>query len=141
MALILVADDDPRQLHLRRLLLETGGYEVSAALSVSGAVALAEAAPPDLVVTDLRFPDVNGVPDSTQGLALIRRLSQAAPGVPVIVLSGWPEDLDGAPEQRLVSRTFTKPFRSADLLQAVADLLSARPSVSSPAQSLPSVAP
>jgi hypothetical protein len=41
----------------------------------------------------------------------------------VIVLSGWPEDLYGQPEEQLVSRILLKPPRTCELLAAIHDLL------------------
>ena len=53
MALILLVDDDPDQLEIRRLLLETGGFEVRTASTTGEAERLFGECPPALVVTDL----------------------------------------------------------------------------------------
>jgi hypothetical protein len=42
----------------------------------------------------------------------------------VIVLSGWPDDLYGQPEEQLVSRILPKPVDGRELLSAIHDLLS-----------------
>ena len=123
MSRILVADDDPEQLHPRRALLETVGHRVDVALSPPETVREIERGQFDLVIMDLRFPNEAGVPDSQQGLALIRQIRKLGCRIPVIVLSGWPDDLYGQPEEAMVSRVMVKPVRIATLLEAIGDLV------------------
>lgn len=123
MSRILVADDDPLQLDLRKQILEIAGYQVEIALSARQTVRRLESAPADLVIMDLRFPNALGVHDARVGMALIRRIRDLGCCVPVIVLSGWPEDLYGQPEEQLVSRILLKPVRTRELLHAIRDLL------------------
>jgi CheY-like chemotaxis protein len=123
MSRILVADDDVLQLDLRKQLLEIAGYQVEIALTAHQTVRHLETAPADLVIMDLRFPNEMGEPDAREGMALIRRIRDLGCSVPVIVLSGWPEDLYGQPEEQLVSRILLKPVRTRELLHAIRDLL------------------
>ena len=117
MARILVADDDLEQVTLRKRLLEAGGHQVDIALCVESTVFQVELGDADLVIMDLRFPEA---PD---GLALIRRIREMGCRKPVLVLSGWPEDLYGQPEESMVSQVMTKPVPMMELLDAVASLL------------------
>ena len=123
MSCILVADDDALQLDLWRQILEIAGYQVELALTTHQTVRYLENAPVDLVIMDLRFPNALGEPDAREGVALIRRIRDLGCRVPVIVLSGWPEDLYGQPEEQLVSRILLKPVRTRELLSAIRDLL------------------
>lgn len=118
MARILVADDDLEQVTLRKGLLEAGGHEVEVAYSVASTLLQVEMGGTDLLIMDLRFP---GSPD---GLALIRRIRAMGCQKPVIVLSGWPEDLYDQPEEAMVSRVMVKPVGMNELLDAVASLVS-----------------
>ncbi|HWB84792.1 MAG TPA: response regulator [Bryobacteraceae bacterium] len=118
---ILVADDDPNQLRLRKCLLEAGGYAVSTALGAAETMQQVSVA--DLVIMDLCFPNASGKADAEEGLALIRRIRQSGFRAPVIVLSGWPEELFGKPEEAMVSRVFTKPVSMALLLESIGQLL------------------
>jgi len=118
---VLVAADDAAQLDLRCRLLEAGGHQASAAFCPSEA--LRQLAAADVVVMDLRFPNAQGRDDPAVGLALIRDIRAAGCRVPVIVLSGWPADLEGLPEEQLVSRVFAKPVGMHNLLQAIAELV------------------
>lgn len=123
MARILVADDDLEQITLRKALLETGGHQVEVALSPIGTAHFLEHAAIDLVLMDLRFQNDSGVPDAQEGLALIRRIRELGFESPVVVLSGWPEELYGRPEEEMVSRVLIKPISMAVLLQTVAELV------------------
>ena len=120
---ILVADDDAVQLDLRKQLLEIAGYQVDAAFTALQTEHLLQKRPPDLVIVDLRLPNGCGESDAREGLALIRRIREIALRVPILVLSGWPEDIYGQPEEELVSRVLLKPVRTPDLLRSIRDLL------------------
>jgi DNA-binding response OmpR family regulator len=114
MARLLLVDDDIAGLELRQLILEREGHQVSAAADVVSARSLFSETSPDSVVLDLRLPETD------DGLALIREFRAAAPGLRIIVLSGWTPDLDGKPEARMVDELLAKPVRSARLVSAVA---------------------
>ena len=58
--------------------------------------------------------------ETGDGLALIREFRAAAPGLRIIVLSGWTPDLDGKPETRMVDELLAKPVPSARLVSVVA---------------------
>jgi len=124
MSRILVTDDDAVQLNLRRLVLEAAGHEVVLALEPAGALAELDRGW-DLLIMDLRFLNCAGVPDPREGLALIRRIRELGIRVPVVVLSGWPDDLYGRPEERMVSRVMAKPVPTRDLLAVIAELVPA----------------
>ena len=111
---VLVVDDDTAALALRKLILEREGYEVSAAADPQSARELFADVRPEIVILDLRLPE------AADGLALIREFRAALPGVRMIVLSGWPLDLEGTPEAAMVDEVLTKPIRTAVLLQTLA---------------------
>jgi CheY-like chemotaxis protein len=116
---ILIVDDDLQQLVLRQCILEADGHTVSVAASRPDALRRVSKTPPDLLLMDLRFPNCEGKPDAAEGLALIREAKQRCPGLPVIVLSGWPEDIYGQPEEQFVSTVLQKPFTTARLRSAI----------------------
>ena len=88
---------------------------------------------PGVVIMDLRFPNATGQSDSREGRALIRRIREAGYGAPVVVLSGWPEDLYGEPEEEMVSRIMVKRAGMRLLLETIAELTS----TSAPSRNLP----
>lgn len=57
---ILVADDDPVGRELIREILESQGYSVTEAGDGASAIAAIQAAPPDLVLLDIRMPVLDG---------------------------------------------------------------------------------
>jgi two-component system, NtrC family, response regulator GlrR len=116
MARILVADDDIEQVTVHRKLLEAMGYQVATAMSPAEALRELELNRPDLIVVDLRCPTA---PD---GIGLIRDIRRTGCRLPMIVLSGWPDDLYGTPEEQMVSRILIKGS-IRELLGAIAELL------------------
>jgi CheY-like chemotaxis protein len=123
MSRILVVDDDVVQLDLYKQLLEIAGYRVEIALTASQAARRLANAPGDLVIMDLRLPNALGEPDPREGTALIRRIRDLGYGVPIIVLSGWPDHLYGEPEERLISCILVKPVNPPELLDTIRGLL------------------
>lgn len=57
---ILVVDDEPSWLKSVSLMLRKEGYQVKAVQSAAKALALLAKYRPDLIVSDLRMPDMNG---------------------------------------------------------------------------------
>lgn len=122
MARILVTDDDAQQLMLRKLLLEMAGHQVAIAFNAPETLRQLEKERPGVLIMDLRLYNVHGEPDPAEGRALIRRVREFDSRLPVIVLSGWPDDLYGQPEEQMVSRLFVKPVSNRQLLQAIEEL-------------------
>lgn len=80
---ILLADDDATMLKIAALgLSRKGGHEVVCAADGAQAVALAEAAPPDLIILDGMMPVLDG-----PGALLKLRQNERTKGIPVIFLS------------------------------------------------------
>ncbi len=110
---VLLVDDDADLLALIAMRIESAGYRVE--LADSGEQALAKVAEqrPDLVVTDLRMPGMDG-------LSLFERLRRHAPTLPVIVLTAHGTIPDAvAAMQRGLFGFLTKPFESAELLERI----------------------
>jgi CheY-like chemotaxis protein len=120
---ILVVDDDAVQLDLKKQVLENAGHEVEIALTASQTVRRLGNGGAEIVMMDLRLPNALGEPDSKVGIALIRSIRELGYGGPLIVLCGWPEDIYGQPEERLVSRILEKPVKASELLDTVRNLL------------------
>ena len=79
---ILVVEDNERNLKLLRDLLEYEGYDVRVARTGEDAVTLAVKKPPDLVLMDLQLPGIDG-------MEALRRLreSPATAGIPVVAVT------------------------------------------------------
>lgn len=116
MATLLVVDDDPQQLEVRKLILELAGHKVECASSVVEAIHSYSGRSPQLLLMDLRLPRTE------DGLALIRHSRQHAPDTRIVVLSGWTGELQDQPEEAMVDRVIPKPVRSQKLLSVLAQL-------------------
>ncbi len=57
---ILIVDDTPANLRLLSQMLNGYGYKVRAVLNGPQALMAAQAAPPDLILLDIRMPDMDG---------------------------------------------------------------------------------
>jgi CheY-like chemotaxis protein len=113
---VLVVDDQPMTLALTARMLRSLGYSVLTTDAPSSAIVLAEgAAQIDCILTDLTMPDMSG-----QDLA--RKLDQVAPGIPVVFMSGFPEDLSEALDGRKPIH-LDKPFTMAALHGAVSEAI------------------
>jgi DNA-binding response OmpR family regulator len=113
MANVLLVDDDPGGLELRKMLLERDGHHVSTVTDAARARERFRELTPDCVILDLRLPSPE------DGLALVREFREAAAGVRIVVLAGWGADLEGRPEKALVDEVLAKPVRSERLITAV----------------------
>ena len=122
MSQVLLADDDVTQLDLRKQLLESAGHKVAVAFHPAQVLRQLEKGWADLIIMDLRFPDAEGEPDHREGLALIRGIREQGYAGALMVLSGWPEELYGKPEEKLVSRVMVKPVQARGLLEAIEEL-------------------
>jgi DNA-binding NtrC family response regulator len=80
-ARVLAIDDEATMLEWLKTLLEQEGYEVRTSLSGARGEELFRAWRPDVVVTDLMLPDVDGV-------ELLKRFKQTVEDTEVIVLTG-----------------------------------------------------
>ncbi len=122
MAHILLVEDDADQRVLRKLILEKNGHTVVSAGSPSEALQAMQRTlggakeQPACVLMDLRLPK------SEDGLKLIRDLKKLLPDLPVVVLSGWLDELLQSPEASQVSATLTKPVRPERLLKTISKL-------------------
>jgi CheY-like chemotaxis protein len=113
---VLLVEDDPDQLMLRKMLVERAGYAVTAAESPAKAIDALRLVP-DAAVLDLSLPDMES------GLGLISRLHTDAPQLPLAVLTGWRGALSGRPEAAFVREILDKPCPPPKLIAAIARLL------------------
>jgi diguanylate cyclase (GGDEF)-like protein/PAS domain S-box-containing protein len=79
---VLLAEDDLVQRKLMRLLLGQWGFDVTEAVNGAEALRLALTSTPDLIVSDLLMPELDGL-----GLCLAVRRTAALAAVPVVLVS------------------------------------------------------
>ncbi len=112
-AKILILDDEPDMAENARRIIETAGHETLVEVDGFKALDVVEQERPDLVLTDLRMPDIDG-------LAFLERVKLRHPEIAVIVLTGY-ASVDSAVEamKKGASDYLSKPFSPDELLLRV----------------------
>ena len=116
---LLVVDDEPNLLRAVSARLRAEGYEVTTARSGHDALLALASRTPDLIVSDIRMPGMDGY-------ALVRHL-RTLPGMellPVIFLSARDQAADRIAGIRAgVDGYITKPFEPDELLAMIDNIL------------------
>jgi len=116
MTTILVVDDEPKIAQLARDYLEHAGFRVVTASDARAALRSASRERPDLIVLDLRLPDMDGL-DVTRTL---RKTST----VPIIMLTARDDESDKLVGLELGADDYmTKPFSPKELVARVRAVL------------------
>ena len=79
---ILVVEDNERNLKLLRDVLEYAGYDVRVARTAEDGITLAVSEPPDLVLMDLQLPGIDGI----EALRRLRESPRTA-DIPVVAVT------------------------------------------------------
>ena len=109
---ILAVDDEPQITRVLRISLQASGYEVVLAANGEEALTRFAETPPDLVITDLAMPEMDG-------LELTRAIRRTA-DTPIIVLSvRESEAMKVAALDEGADDYMTKPFSMQELLARV----------------------
>lgn len=122
-ARILIAEDYDDNRELLRLMLESAGYDVRETRDGRELIEAALNDLPDLLMIDLSMPNLDG-------WATIRELraDTRTSSLPCVAVTAFAADLD---RERALAAGFdayvVKPYRSVDLLEAVAQILRAAP--------------
>ena len=116
---VLVVEDEPDTREFLVRLLANHGASVATAASAHEAVARARADRPDVVVTDIGLPDVDGY----DLLRMIRELFPHDAPVPAIALTAYARSEDRARALAAgFQRHLSKPIHAADLVAAIATI-------------------
>jgi PAS domain S-box-containing protein len=104
--LVMVVDDDPVQLEFLAAVFGAEGYRVSGQKDGTTALAQAVSEQPDILVTDLNMPGLDG-------FELVRRLKANAStrSIPIILMTAWNDKYAESEGLRLGAVDYiTKPF-------------------------------
>jgi len=116
---VLVVDDDPVILRLLQVNFELEGIEVVTAADGDDGLKIAQSDPPDLVISDIMMPKVNGL----ELLAALRSSPDTA-SLPVILLSAKAQVADVQRGLELGADDYiTKPFDPLELIDRVYKVL------------------
>jgi two-component system response regulator HydG len=117
---VLVVDDEASARSGLEKLLRQEGYEVQAAADGPRAIAICGERTPDLVITDLKMPDMDG-------LELLRKLRESHEHLPVIVVTAFGDVSSAVGAMRVGADDYlTKPVDFDALLIAIERALERR---------------
>lgn len=123
---ILLVDDNANGLAARKSVLQEMGHRITIASCGATALEQVEQHNFDLVVTDYKMPRMDG-------LELIRRLRKQAPGLPIILISGYTDALGLNEELTGADAVLQKSASEVShLVRAVNRLLRSRPAGKKP---------
>ena len=123
--MILVVDDEHALADTLALILERAGYKSTAAYSAAEALIAVEKQRPDLIISDVMMPVMNGVDFAVQ-------VCKLHPGIKILLISGHAgtqDIVEAARSDGLSLDLLAKPVLPEDLLARVADILDSNYSV------------
>ncbi|MBW1742815.1 MAG: sigma-54-dependent Fis family transcriptional regulator [Deltaproteobacteria bacterium] len=110
---ILIIDDDPQILDVIASVLRDGGYTVDTAANGTKAIRSIDTESYDLVITDLKMPEVDG-------MMVLKHVVDRSPDTMCIILTGY-GTIEGAVEAIKAGafHYITKPVKSAEIMTVV----------------------
>ena len=107
--LVLIVDDNEKNRRLTRDVLGASGFRTLEAASGAEGIALADEHLPDVILMDMRLPDMDGA-------AAARRLAERTrtTNVPVVALSSLALDRSDEPRTDVFAGFLAKPFSVRD---------------------------
>lgn len=120
MTRIMIVDDEEPIRDALSSVIEAAGHQTCSVADGSRCLALLDTFKPDVVITDLLMPGM-------EGMQTIHELRKQRPDLPIIAMSGslWDPGLGYLRSARLLgaSRTLSKPIEPRALIQAIASLV------------------
>lgn len=112
---ILIVDDTPENLQVLSATLSERGYKVRGVIKGKMAIRAAQSSPPDLILLDIRMPDMNGYEVCEQ-----LKADPQTQAIPVIFISALDEVLDKVRAFSVGGVDYiTKPFQVEEVLARV----------------------
>jgi two-component system cell cycle response regulator DivK len=123
MSLVLIVEDNDKNMKLVRDVLQVKGYQTLEAGSAEDGIALARAQKPDLVLMDIQLPGMNGI----EALGVLRA-DPATASIPVIAVTASVMQQD----RNLITQAgfdayIAKPINLNEFLEAVRTMIEGRP--------------
>ena len=114
---ILVVDDDPVVIKSCERILKSDGYSIDSAVNGQDAINILHKKDYDLVVTDLKMPEVNGID-------LIKWLRNSKPQTGIVIITGYPsqETIKDALDLGIIDylpKPFTPPLLTDVISKAI----------------------
>ena len=117
MARVLVVEDSPTQASEIRFLLEDAGFDIGLAIDGIAALSSLQEGLPDLIVTDLQMPRMDG-------LALVEAVRSGHPSVPVVLITAHGSEEIAARALRCGAASYVpKRYIGRDLPEVVRQII------------------
>ena len=119
MALVMIVDDSPTEVHVMRTALEKHGFDTVSAASGSECITLAKEMHPDLILMDIVMPDVNGF-QATRALTR----DPSTQSIPVVMVTTKSQESDRIWGMRQGAVDYlVKPVTASDLVAKAEEIL------------------
>lgn len=109
---ILIVDDEPDLLEILRFSLEGEGFETVTASNVEDAVEILRRRSVDLILTDVRMPEGDG-------LQVLQKAKEMRPSAAVILMTGFADVNPSEAFAKGAVALLSKPFDHGRLIQLV----------------------
>jgi len=116
---ILVVEDDPETLDLITIILERHGYRVVVAHDGRTALDVVARRNPNLIITDVRMPQIDGI----EMIRRVRAMGVALRFTPILAVTAYQLEHAAEAIEAGASRVLGKPFADDVLMACVKDLL------------------
>ncbi len=116
--LLLVVDDEPMIADTLAVILQKAGFAATAAYDAAAALEIAEVTPPDLLLSDVMMPGMNGI-------ELAIEIEKTVPDCKILLISGQASTTDLLAKAGHAAEQFkilAKPIHPRDLLAELAKL-------------------
>lgn len=116
---VVIVDDDRNNLMLEKDLLEVAGFEVFEAENATDGIALARKEKPDIIIMDVRLPDMRG-----SEAARILREDKETSGIPIVfvtasVMAGEKDEISAITNSGFIG----KPINTRTFVKQVSELI------------------
>ena len=119
MALVMIVDDSPTEVHVMKTVLEKHGFDTVSATSGSECITLAREMHPDLILMDVVMPDVNGF----QATRTLTR-DPSTQSIPVVMVTTKSQETDRIWGMRQGAVDYiVKPVTATDLVAKTEKIL------------------
>jgi CheY-like chemotaxis protein/glycine cleavage system H lipoate-binding protein len=110
---LMVVDDEQVVLDSVNKILKNENLDISGILSAPEALSIIRSDPPDIILTDLMMPEIDG-------LQLMKEVTQFAPNIPIIMITGYATINTALQATQLGAFDYVaKPFTRAELKAVV----------------------
>ena len=117
---ILLLEDEPNVAKGLKMVMDEQGYDVDLATTGQGALDSFWAGRFDLLIADLRLPDIDG-------MEVVERVKEKRPETPVVVITGYPSVSSAIKALKAgVTDYLRKPFTEEEFISAVDGALKER---------------